>query len=248
MSCLKIRYLRTYVRTCVYIHVYRHIWTSKYIGYAYIYNYAYVYFFLFRACVSCSAVLYTWNIIITVLLLISQKCRCKMFTSFLWTSSNFVPEKLLTCRWNYRKVFCIMYLTVIRQKHSKIFILKYKLNLCWPIIFHYHMHQQIMQYYLSSCILLFQKYSKTFHVIEFMREFRLPPLCKWSIHSSEILLSVDCYLATDISRQPIGPIFKVRALAWPFKMTPIVRVTQQKDEDHIELIHVLQRLRFRVVR
>ena len=41
-----------------------------------------------------------------------------------------------------------------------------------------------------------------------MRDFRLPPWCRWDLRSSGILRSVEWQFCTDVSRQPIGPIFK----------------------------------------
>jgi hypothetical protein len=45
-----------------------------------------------------------------------------------------------------------------------------------------------------------------------MRDFRLPPLCKWKLRSYEMLRSANWYLDTDVSVKPNGPIFKVQAV------------------------------------
>ena len=45
-----------------------------------------------------------------------------------------------------------------------------------------------------------------------MRDFRLPPRCKRDLRSSGILRGVDWQLVTDVSVQPIGPIFKGQAV------------------------------------
>jgi hypothetical protein len=45
-----------------------------------------------------------------------------------------------------------------------------------------------------------------------MCEFRLPRKCKWDLQSSEMLLSVGCYLVTDVSGQFIRPIVKCEAV------------------------------------
>jgi hypothetical protein len=42
----------------------------------------------------------------------------------------------------------------------------------------------------------------------YLRDFRLPLRRKWGLRSSVTLRSVDLYLVTDVSGQPIGPIFK----------------------------------------
>ena len=52
-----------------------------------------------------------------------------------------------------------------------------------------------------------------------MRDFRLPSRCKWDMHTLGILRSVECYFLTDVSGQPISPIFKRQT--WPLKMGPI---------------------------
>ena len=41
-----------------------------------------------------------------------------------------------------------------------------------------------------------------------LRDFSLRPRCKWDLYSSKMLLSVVWQLATYVSAQPIGPIFK----------------------------------------
>jgi hypothetical protein len=50
---------------------------------------------------------------------------------------------------------------------------------------------------------------------------RLPPWCRWGLRSSGMLRSVNCYLVTDVSRQPIGPIFKRQAVQEPLAMGQI---------------------------
>jgi hypothetical protein len=45
-----------------------------------------------------------------------------------------------------------------------------------------------------------------------MPDFRLPRWCKWDLHCSGILCSIDWRFVTDISGQPIGPIFKGQAV------------------------------------
>jgi len=45
-----------------------------------------------------------------------------------------------------------------------------------------------------------------------MRDFRLPPRCKWNLRYFGILRSVERWFLADVSGQPIGPIFKGQAL------------------------------------
>jgi hypothetical protein len=44
-----------------------------------------------------------------------------------------------------------------------------------------------------------------------LRSFKLPPECKWDFCSSEILRSVNWYLVTEVSGQPLGAIIKGQA-------------------------------------
>ena len=44
-----------------------------------------------------------------------------------------------------------------------------------------------------------------------LRNFKLPPECKWDFRSSEILRSVIWSLVTDVSGQPLGAIIKGQA-------------------------------------
>jgi hypothetical protein len=39
-------------------------------------------------------------------------------------------------------------------------------------------------------------------------DFRLLPKCKYGLHSSGILRSIDCLLVKDVSGHPVFPIFK----------------------------------------
>jgi hypothetical protein len=41
-----------------------------------------------------------------------------------------------------------------------------------------------------------------------IRDSRLPPLCTWDLRCSGVLCSVNRLLVTDVSGQPLGPIFK----------------------------------------
>jgi hypothetical protein len=54
-----------------------------------------------------------------------------------------------------------------------------------------------------------------------VRNFGLPPRCKWDLGSSELLHSVEWKLVTDVLGHPIGLIFKSQAKTWPLKMGPI---------------------------
>jgi hypothetical protein len=45
-----------------------------------------------------------------------------------------------------------------------------------------------------------------------MRDFRLPPRCERDLPSFGILRCVDWQLVTDVSVQPVCPIFKVQML------------------------------------
>jgi hypothetical protein len=42
--------------------------------------------------------------------------------------------------------------------------------------------------------------------------FRLPPPCKWDLHSSGMLRRANLYFVTDVSGQPIFPTFKSQAI------------------------------------
>jgi len=46
---------------------------------------------------------------------------------------------------------------------------------------------------------------------------KLPLQCTWDVRCSGILCSVDCYLGTDLSGQPIGPNFKAQAVQHPWR-------------------------------
>jgi hypothetical protein len=56
-----------------------------------------------------------------------------------------------------------------------------------------------------------------------LRDFRLPPPCSWGLRSSGMLRSVDWQLVTEVSGQPIGPIFRTEPKGY--------RVTSQTSED-----------------
>jgi hypothetical protein len=67
-------------------------------------------------------------------------------------------------------------------------------------------------------------------VIKHQRDFRLPPRCRWDLRSSGILRSVEWQFCTEVSGQPIGPIFTGQDfqkeslscwISWPLKMGPI---------------------------
>ena len=45
-----------------------------------------------------------------------------------------------------------------------------------------------------------------------MRVFRLPPHSRWDLHSSGALRSIERLFVTDVSVQPIDPIFKCREM------------------------------------
>jgi hypothetical protein len=45
-----------------------------------------------------------------------------------------------------------------------------------------------------------------------VRDFRLPPLCKWDLRSSWMLRSVEWLYVSDVSEKPIGTMFKSRVL------------------------------------
>jgi hypothetical protein len=49
-------------------------------------------------------------------------------------------------------------------------------------------------------------------------DFRLPPPCILDLHSSGILRAVEWYLVTEVSGQPICPIFKDQAIQEALKM------------------------------
>jgi hypothetical protein len=46
----------------------------------------------------------------------------------------------------------------------------------------------------------------------FMRDFRLPQRCRWALCSSGVLRSLSWFVGTDVSRKPIGLIFKGQAV------------------------------------
>jgi hypothetical protein len=46
------------------------------------------------------------------------------------------------------------------------------------------------------------------HLFKILRDFRLPQRCKCDLHSSGVLRSVKWQFFTDVTGQPIGPIFK----------------------------------------
>jgi len=52
------------------------------------------------------------------------------------------------------------------------------------------------------------------------RDCRLPPLCKWGLYSSTALgFGRLWWVVTDVSGQPVGPIFRGQEVAaWPVKM------------------------------
>jgi len=50
-----------------------------------------------------------------------------------------------------------------------------------------------------------------------MKDFRLPWRCKWGRRSSGILHSVDSWLRTDVSGQPIGLVFNSQAVQEEFR-------------------------------
>jgi len=45
-----------------------------------------------------------------------------------------------------------------------------------------------------------------------MRDFKLPPRCKWDLRYSAISRSVEWQFVTDVSGQTFGPIFKGQAV------------------------------------
>jgi len=45
-----------------------------------------------------------------------------------------------------------------------------------------------------------------------MRDFRLPPRCKWNLRYFGILRSVERWFLAHVSEQSIGPIFKGQTL------------------------------------
>ena len=69
-----------------------------------------------------------------------------------------------------------------------------------------------------------------------MRDFRLPPRCKWDLRSFGILRNAKWWFRTDASEHPIGPIFRGQALQL-YCLTPKdgttipPRVQSQKSAD-----------------
>jgi hypothetical protein len=101
----------------------------------------------------------------------------------------------------------LLFLLSSAQFFHEIFVLKYcKKTVCSSITtktkFHIRITQQILGQEDISVFVSF------FITDVRIRDFRLSPRCRWDLRSSGILRSDEFYFCTDVSGQPIGPVFK----------------------------------------
>jgi hypothetical protein len=70
------------------------------------------------------------------------------------------------------------------------------------------MRNNISEHLAASVFWAVQEDNKFCKTNKYMRDFRLSPRCRWDLLCSGILRSLRWRFHTDVSGQPIGPVFK----------------------------------------